>query len=802
MALELEQIQPWDGQSGTGAEVRGALNRNFEKLKDLSILAGMPIKDLFTSVDLLPRPGISGNNYLVGENLYVWSESVLDYVDIGSVKGQDGLDGIDGKDSKQVTTVAYDGTRPVLRLLTDGSGVSYPVPTFSKSDGSTTTIITEAATYTNAEALSSKVDKGGSDKTLKQVEDEIVQLAGEIKEATMQRTINLFDKTAVTNGVYLIGTGLTKAHLDYWTSDYIPIVAGKSYIVNKTFTFAEQFDSNKNFIPNTYSAGAGQTIFVAAQNGFIRISEVNTVSIIGYQLEEGAVSTAYQDYYIEKYATNFDLKAVKATQDATVSLLISKEYGEKSKADATLVFSGDISKVVATTLQSSAEMAGYINNLFVKVTSAGTVRILIGLIDQRNQIVNARAYDVPVQSGSNSINLLNKKIFIAKNEQVIIYVGYDGVAKVQWGNNAIVNNNQMIYGDVNGALSLHPTQYGGKLALSWDIVNIDSVFAQKLEVSAIDSKVSQQAELTSQIGIVADRLTGAKYKQVVVGGVLQLIPMQYKKVLILGNSLTNHPLLPSIGWYGDGYAMAASVRENSWDYLLQRILAQKQPTAVVNTLNIYDWEMNPNTVNLSTLLDASLTTDIDCVIFRAGENGAYIADYANGVDRLVTHVINKVPSADVLMTDMFWRQADKESAIITVANKYGLSLISTDNVGVNRCVMGDYSKGSDGILRPIIHEGVALHTNDVGFYLWSNILANFLGYEVLDELNQITYVDTGAIGYTAPTQWVKGGIVSVHTTATSVSAVDSASNPITVTNHQDGVFTFVMPNTSATVTLI
>jgi hypothetical protein len=180
MALELEQIQPWDGQSGTGAEVRGALNRNFEKLKDLSILAGMPIKDLFTSVDLLPRPGISGNNYLVGENLYVWSESVLDYVDIGSVKGQDGLDGIDGKDSKQVTTVAYDGTRPVLRLLTDGSGVSYPVPTFSKSDGSTTTIITEAATYTNAEALSSKVDKGGSDKTLKQVEDEIVQLAGEV----------------------------------------------------------------------------------------------------------------------------------------------------------------------------------------------------------------------------------------------------------------------------------------------------------------------------------------------------------------------------------------------------------------------------------------------------------------------------------------------------------------------------------------------------------------------------------------------------------------------------------------------
>lgn len=304
MALELEQIQPWDGQSGTGAEVRGALNRNFEKLKDISLLAGTPIKDSFTSVDLLPRPGIPGNNYLVGENLYVWSESVLDYVDIGSVKGQDGLDGIDGKDSKQVTTVAYDGTRPVLRLLTDGSGVSYPVPTFSKSDGSTTTIITEAATYTNAEALSSKVDKGGSDKTLKQVEDEIVQLAGDVNDVRVDKSyydvtvleylkifiwgskkvmlrsyINWTSVEIFVDGIKIdtITTGKTIVSISgYLSNDVLHILIGKNnYISGETIRERGIMYYTFNLANNTKSALL-QTIYSGAiQWGVGRMVELN-----------------------------------------------------------------------------------------------------------------------------------------------------------------------------------------------------------------------------------------------------------------------------------------------------------------------------------------------------------------------------------------------------------------------------------------------------------------------------------------------------------------------------------------------
>lgn len=83
-----------------------------------------------------------------------------------------------------IFSLALDGSRYVQKLTSyvGGSGVAPTanIGQYLKSDGTFTSVISEGATYTNAEALSSKADKGGSDKTLKQVEDEIVQLAGEM----------------------------------------------------------------------------------------------------------------------------------------------------------------------------------------------------------------------------------------------------------------------------------------------------------------------------------------------------------------------------------------------------------------------------------------------------------------------------------------------------------------------------------------------------------------------------------------------------------------------------------------------
>lgn len=141
MALELEQIQPWDGQSGTGAEVRGALNRNFEKLKRLSILAGISIKDIYDVFEALPRPGVIGENYLVGNNIYIWSQSVNDYVDGGNIKGIPGdtpyvkngnwwIDGID----TNIVAVGKDGKSPIINEEWGKSASTTVPPTIWKTN--------------------------------------------------------------------------------------------------------------------------------------------------------------------------------------------------------------------------------------------------------------------------------------------------------------------------------------------------------------------------------------------------------------------------------------------------------------------------------------------------------------------------------------------------------------------------------------------------------------------------------------------------------------------------------------------
>lgn len=164
---------------------------------------GVKILDVFSSVTQLPVMGKVGDAYSINENIYIWSAFQNKFVDAGRLGGDKGNDGntpyikdgnwwIDGIDTgvaadaqpwTPIFSLAMDGSRYVQKLTSyvggSGAAPTANIGQYLKSDGTFTSVITEAATYTNAEALSSKVDKGGSDKTLKQVEDEIVQLAGE-----------------------------------------------------------------------------------------------------------------------------------------------------------------------------------------------------------------------------------------------------------------------------------------------------------------------------------------------------------------------------------------------------------------------------------------------------------------------------------------------------------------------------------------------------------------------------------------------------------------------------------------------
>lgn len=249
--------------------------------------------------------------------------------------------------------------------------------------------------------------------------------------------------------------------------------------------------------------------------------------------------------------------------------------------------------------------------------------------------------------------------------------------------------------------------------------------------------------------------------------------------------------------------MAASTKETGWVYLFEQVLKTKQPDATFTGLNIYDWEVDYLNVNLSELLDSELSEDADLVIFRAGENNSNVtsqSEYEQGIERLIQYVINRCHSATIIMTSLFWHNTLKENAIRNVALKYGFTYIYTESVGDNRCRMGDYTKGGDGELHPITNNGVAGHMNDIGFSQWVSILSKALGYNFNTNLRNISVNDTLNIGYTCYEKWAVGGIFNIRTSSNNVTASYSGGS-IPVTNHNDGVFTFIMPDGDVTINI-
>ena len=101
-----------------------------------------------------------------------------------------------------------------------------------------------------------------------------------------------------------------------------------------------------------------------------------------------------------------------------------------------------------------------------------------------------------------------------------------------------------------------------------------------------------------------------------------------------------------------------------------------------------------------------------------------------------------------------------------------------------------------------ISGGAASHTNDVGMLKIANNILTALKYNPLDLLRNITIGNTNGKTCSLITdKWVAGGIVNVMSNGSTVSVVDSDSTAVAVTNHNDGVFTFIMPNKDVTITV-
>jgi hypothetical protein len=194
----------------------------------------------------------------------------------------------------------------------------------------------------------------------------------------------------------------------------------------------------------------------------------------------------------------------------------------------------------------------------------------------------------------------------------------------------------------------------------------------------------------------------------------------YSNVLILGNSITNHPVTSY--WWGE-WGMAASKKENDFVHKLEKMLQNTNRNCTVEGYQIWDWERNHVHYDKSNL-DTFFISKPDLVIIRLGENVGSLTSFDVSMQELVNYIKGKVPAARIIITGVFWTSAPKDSIFSAVAKSNNLTYVplSSLNIAANRAFMGATVYDALGNVHFIDNQLVADHPNDIGMTAIANAL--------------------------------------------------------------------------------
>lgn len=462
---------------------------------------------------------------------------------------------------------------------------------------------------------------------------------------------------------------------------------------------------------------------------------------------------------------------------------------------------------------SIANEDGFLHQIKACVNGNGVFSLRVGLLDQRNMFVERSRTNIVLSLGNNTINVLDKHILIKKGETVALSITNDSATCSQFYERAQQSGEKtFLYSPSwDGVFSELATDFGGIVVFGFNMVSIESAFAYATDIEKTNETLNTIASKLNKQQYVYDA-DNNPYKLKVIDGELVPLPINYKKVLALGNSLTSHAKSEDIGYYGDeSWAMASTNKvETTWTNYLERILKLKNVSASVTPFNIFDWETNPNNVDLDSLFSKVSDTDYDLILFRAGENGNYVDTYQEGFDRLIRFLQNKYKRATIVVSEMFWHNSQKEAVFKKVADEHGLQYVNTGNIS-DRCLLGQMLMGIDNQFHPIVHNGVAGHCTDVCYCKYGNILANALGYdEIQNELHTVS-ISTNKEYSINNTIQVYNGYVSILTYEDTKPVIEGVSADIISLksanwiNRPDKVPTyasvFKMPNSDVNITI-
>lgn len=570
---------------------------------------------------------------------------------------------------------------------------------------------------------------------LKGIDDVIDKHTNEINDiqSSVMGVIEQYTKEDCTVVGLLQIDGTVLASLsNYKTSNYIPIPEGALYIQYDgiyypnayTFTGLVVCDSSYNALWFNSKTGA-------EQHGRVYIPDVPDATYIRFSYDIGGNPTVK---FLSAAANDFS---------AIGGADILRGYGSS-------VYNGTYNGYTNTFLCSVNTPCledGIITKIRGKWMSAGNAKFYIGFIDQNGYVIVRDSFTVAVGSGDNTVDVSSRNISLYKDEY-LFFSGQDSIKPYFVINTSVTPTGSSA--TVDNKYSVRPD--GVCWCFGWTVNTHKESFNELVEeIGDVKKQVQTNSANIEELQnnkkyYIEDSATGMNYQITVRNGDIMLVPMQFSKALVLGNSITKHEIASGT-WYGV-WGMAATKPEYDFVHVLEEGLQAKDINAVCDCVNIAEWERNFST-SLATLIGDNLSSETDLVVIRLGENvpNANVSGFATALGNLVDYIYSISPNAKVVITGVFWVNSARENQIIAAASAKGIDYIRLDYLDNSsyKEVLGHYVYGDDNQIHEITNSGVASHPNNIGMLRIANAILAAIGYGTVEKTYTLQEVTVGGV---------------------------------------------------------
>ena len=455
-------------------------------------------------------------------------------------------------------------------------------------------------------------------------------------------------------------------------------------------------------------------------------------------------------------------------------------------------------------------------DIVVKAFEIGTngaenavMELMVGIIDQRNMFIKRKGYEYKVSSVTTN---RRDKILVPVDDAAIVYKGevvFIDTRGYKWkystSSNVVSDSFAYpLYILLDDGTSIQKANGYNLSAFKLIVADYkETPFYNKDSGKEIETKVAELSQQVQSQNQLKDIVTGEMYKIIVANGNLSVKLLQYKKILVIGNSFTNHG--PSEGLWYQSRGMASSRESLEYKTLLLNGLGDG---ASVQDVRGFPFETNysPN-FDFSSL--GLPNESFDLVICQIGENGSYKDDMKESWMALYRYLKTKYQTE--ILQIIGWRSEQKYTAISEACLQENVALLDCNNeTYTGNFRSGDYITTTSLNDFDIIVPAVRTHPSDVGMLLIANKILSFIGKPQLDLFRKINLVQTD--GGKISTNYIMGvidGVVSIKCepnegkTINAISVVTASGSTISATykeNQFGKYYIFFMPNEAVQVT--